>query len=557
MCKLSKKLFTVTIMVMTLLVFSLVSSVSAEATEEGNENNGNITWKIDGTTLTISGSGHMEDYERVKGDNGYISTAPWTGENIEKIVVEEGVTSIGDYAFYWCETVTEVILPNGLKEIGNDSFDGCAYLTKINIPQGVTEIGEYAFCECYSLPSIEIPTSVKTIGNLAFSYCASLTSIDIPEGVENLGESVFLYCNKLSKITLPDSLKTIGDNAFADCYRLEEIELPANLESVGQGLFTHAKFTEINCLKNVTVINEFMFNECVGFVNIEIPKHITSIESRAFYGSWNLESVIIHENVKSISDNAFELCDALTTIYGVKGSYAEKFATENGYTFVELKEEADDKEYTVEITEEKTAISKEEFSEIVKENAEKDIVIKSNNDVVFTFPKGTMTEVKGMEKYDFGTEIIKDFDDKKEHPHKVDKDNFVTRINFNYSGKLPGKVSIKFFVGTDRIGATLHYSLINDDNSVTYIQSVVVDKDGYITVQQDHCSDYVVTTERIDVSDETETDAKEETTTDNVNTVVPDTSDSSNNAILLLLMSVAAMAVFMLGSKRNRKCSIM
>lgn len=168
-----------------------------------------------------------------------------------------------------------------------------------------------------------------------------------------------------------------------------------------------------------------------------------------------------------------------------------------------------------------------------------------------------MTEVKGMEKYDFGTEIIKDFDDKKEHPHKVDKDNFVTRINFNYSGKLPGKVSIKFFVGTDRIGATLHYSLINDDNSVTYIQSVVVDKDGYITVQQDHCSDYVVTTERIDVSYETETEVKEETTTDNVNTVVPDTSDSSNNAILLLLTGVAVLSVLIVGAKRRSKCSIM
>lgn len=163
-----------------------------------------------------------------------------------------------------------------------------------------------------------------------------------------------------------------------------------------------------------------------------------------------------------------------------------------------------------------------------------------------------MTEVKDMDNYDFGTEIIKEFDDKKEQPHKVHKDNFVTRINFNYSGKLPGMVSIKFFVGTDRVGATLHYSLINDDNSVTYIQSVVVDKDGYITVQQDHCSDYVVTTERIDVSDEEGETSTEEVTTDNNEVITPVTGDSSNGAMLLFVMGMVVLVVVVMSERKSK-----
>lgn len=543
-----KTLMSLLVSVVVLLMVNMICSTPVQATE----NSDSISWSIDGTTLVISGIGPMQDYEYIQKEDGRVSTAPWIGESFDKVVIEEGVTSVGNYAFYWCETVTDITLPNGIITIGKSSFSGCVELTNINLHEGITSIGANAFTECYSLPALTIPSSVKTIEDGAFSHCWSLTSMVIPEGVVSIGEHVFLYDENLSKITLPNSLKNIGDNAFADLNKLDEIQLPADLETVGKGLFVHTCFTEIDFLDNVTTIYENMFGECLKFIDLEIPEHITTIESGAFYGCWNMESVTIHEKVTSIDETAFSGCEALTTVYGVKGSYAETFATENGYTFIELVKETNDKEYTVEVTEEKTTISKEDFSEIIKENAEKDVVIKSNNDVIFTFPKGTMTEVKDMDSYDFGTEIIKEFDDKKEQPHKVHKDNFVTRINFNYSGKLPGMVSIKFFVGTDRVGATLHYSLINDDNSVTYIQSVVVDKDGYITVQQDHCSDYVVTTERIDVSDEEET-TTEEVTTDNDDITTPDTGDGSSSAILLLLMGMAVLVVGMMTARKSSR----
>ena len=547
MRKCYRTLFTVMMAMFAFVVVNTLCVMPVEATEDGD----NISWSIEGTTLIISGSGPMQDYEYIQGDNGGISTAPWIGESFSEVIVEEGVTSIGDYAFYCCNDMVSIELPEGVTRIGEEAFLECA-ITSIDLPDSLTiiEAGAFGFT---LLETVDIPDGITAIEDYTFSYMYDLKSIHIPSNVKSIGEAVFLYSG-LEEVIIDEGLESIGKGAFGSNEKLTYVEIPSTVTYMGRGVFQQCDFKEIPkwATADLWTGSNHMFTENTKMTTAVIPDGVVSIGYYEFGCCWALESVTIPKSVTSIDDGAFTECTALKTVYGVKGSYAETFATENGYTFVELKEEVEDTEYTVEITEEKTAISKEDFSEIIKENAEKDVVIKSNNDVTFTFPKGTMTEVKDMNNYDFGTEIIKDFDDKKEQPHKVHKDNFVTRINFNYSGKLPGMVSIKFFVGTDRIGATLHYSLINDDNSVTYIQSIVVDKDGYITVQQDHCSDYVVTTERIDVSDETETDDKEETTTDNEDTVVPNTGDGSSNVILVLVMCMAVLGVLIVGARGQK-----
>ena len=118
-------------------------------------------------------------------------------------------------------------------------------------------------------------------------------------------------------------------------------------------------------------------------------------------------------------------------------------------------------------------------------------MIKSNNDVTFTFAKGTMASVDGKTEYDFSTSIVNAYADTM--PSYITKDNFVSQINFNYSGKLPATANIRFYAGTEYAGQTLYYSLMNADNTFAEVQAVVVDADGYMTVKQDHCSSYVVT----------------------------------------------------------------
>lgn len=136
-------------------------------------------------------------------------------------------------------------------------------------------------------------------------------------------------------------------------------------------------------------------------------------------------------------------------------------------------------------------VSADTFATILTENAAKDVVIKSNNDVTFTFAKGTMASVDGKTEYDFSTSIDRIYADTM--PSYITKDNFVSQINFNYSGKLPATANIRFYAGTEYAGQTLYYSLMNADNTFAEVQTAVVDADGYMTVKQDHCSSYVVT----------------------------------------------------------------
>ncbi len=152
--------------------------------------------------------------------------------------------------------------------------------------------------------------------------------------------------------------------------------------------------------------------------------------------------------------------------------------------------EPTEENYTLDLSDTQT-ISADTFTEILAENATKDVVIKSNNDVTFTFAKGTMSSVDGKTEYDFSTSINSAYTDTM--PSYITKDNFVSQINFNYSGKLPGTANIRFYAGKQYAGQTLYYSLMNDDNTFAEVQAVVVDADGYMTVKQDHCSNYVVT----------------------------------------------------------------
>ena len=176
--------------------------------------------------------------------------------------------------------------------------------------------------------------------------------------------------------------------------------------------------------------------------------------------------------------------------------------------------------YTVDLGDSQT-ISADTFASILAENATKDVVIKSNNDVTFTFAKGTMASVDGKTEYDFSTSIVNAYADTM--PSYITKDNFVSQINFNYSGKLPATADIRFYVGTEYAGQTLYYSLMNADNTFAEVQAVVVDADGYMTVKQDHCSSYVVTKTEPKLPD------NKDSKTDDGNASASDNNTSSGN----------------------------
>ena len=224
--------------------------------------------------------------------------------------------------------------------------------------------------------------------------------------------------------------------------------------------------------------------------------------------------------------------------------------------------------YTVDLGDSQI-VSADTFASILAENATKDVVIKSNNDVTFTFAKGTMASVDGKTEYDFSTSIVNAYADTM--PSYITKDNFVSQINFNYSGKLPATADIRFYAGTEYAGQTLYYSLMNADKTFAEVQAVVVDADGYMTVKQDHCSSYVVTkTEpKLPSNDDTKTgdgnaSASDNNTSSGNTTVSTDKNSSSANTTatspktgdmtpiaIYVVMAVAAMGVIIFVKKRK------
>ena len=165
--------------------------------------------------------------------------------NVTSVIIPEGVTSIGDYAFLACESITSIAIPEGVTSIGNEAFKKCSGLTSITIPGSVTSIGDAAFSGCSGLTSVTIGNSVTSIGDYAFWACSSLTSIAIPEGVTSIGNEAFYDCSSLTSITIPESVTSIGNDAFSYCSSLTFIYLPYNIPVAKQSSFDNSHFEKV------------------------------------------------------------------------------------------------------------------------------------------------------------------------------------------------------------------------------------------------------------------------------------------------------------------------
>ena len=283
---------------------------TGDVIDSGNcgANSSNVTWKLtsDGT-LTISGKGKMADYEW---------NAPWydVGSQVKKAVIEDGVTSIGSYAFCWCENLTSVTIPNSVTSIGDNAFYWCTSLTSVTIPYGVKDIGAYAFGFCKELSSVTIPSSVTTIGSSAFSNCTSLTSVTIPDGVTTISESAFESCSSLTSVTIPNSVTSIGDGAFWCCTNLTSVTIPRSVTSIGSGAFQYcSSLTSVTIPNSVTSIGGGAFGGS-GLTSVTIPDTVTVIGDGVFRGCSRLSGVTIPDSVTSIGSFAFSFCDSLTNV---------------------------------------------------------------------------------------------------------------------------------------------------------------------------------------------------------------------------------------------------
>ena len=259
------------------LLLALVASASMLFAESGTCGT-NLTWDLTDGVLTILGSGNMTNYSAS-------STAPWDSlrSSIKTVIINSGVTSIGEFAFYRCAKMNSVTIPTSVTSIGTDAFLACSMLTSITIPNSVTSIGGGFAGGCTKLTTIivaednpsfcsvngvvfntsmtklvsfpggksghyDIPTSVTTIGQHAFKDCQNMTSVTIPNSVTSVGKGAFTSCKGLTSIEIPNSITNIPVNTFNRCTSVKYITLPSNLTYIGiTGFAGLSKLISITC----------------------------------------------------------------------------------------------------------------------------------------------------------------------------------------------------------------------------------------------------------------------------------------------------------------------
>ena len=285
------------------------------------------------------------------------------------VVIPDGVTSIGDFAFQNCESLTAVKIADSVTSIGNFAFWGCGALASVYIPDGVTSIGDGAFQACDALTTIDLPESVMHLGRCAFNtntrtstptptsepmnqawiepehdepavpeppcepvspitdfeiengvlkkYLGKSETVVIPEGVvTSIGDEAFIWCRFIKSIYIPNSVTSIGDMAFAWCKALTSIVIPDSVTSIGDMAFVWCEsLTSIVIPDSVTSIGGTAFAWCESLTSIVIPDSVTSIGDSAFLDCESLTSIYIPNGVTSIGKGAFNGCNALTSIH--------------------------------------------------------------------------------------------------------------------------------------------------------------------------------------------------------------------------------------------------
>ena len=296
--------------------------------------NVNYTYDEANGLLVISGEGAMSNFTQY-------NQTPWKSfsSSIKRVVIESGVTSIGDNAFQECTSLSTITIPNSVDDVSasaltetawyNNQPDGLVYAgkvaykykgtapegTEITIKEGTLSITASAFRDCSGISKITIPASVSSIGEWAFYGCSGLTSINVPSGVTSIERYCFYGCTALTTITIPESVTTIGESAFSGCSGLDNIVIPNNVSAIGVAAFSGCSgLTTITIPDGVTAIRNSTFMGCTNLTSVSIPSSVTSLGNNCFRGCNSLTSVTIPNGVTGMEGGIFRDCSSLTSV---------------------------------------------------------------------------------------------------------------------------------------------------------------------------------------------------------------------------------------------------
>lgn len=356
------------------IAFTLIPTSALQVSAASGTKFDGVEWSIIGGVLTISKGTATDEY--AAGEMGEVrSYEAWRSrdDEITKVIVEEGVKNIGDYALSYMPNAVEVEIADSVESIGLQAFTESTAMTSVELGEGIKEIGQEAFLSCSSLTEIEIPGSVKTIGQGAFRECESLTSVKFNEGLEHVGQYAFRYCPNLAQIDFPSTVKTVGEeavygtaaynaqseNEFIICgsvligtnvnrfdidhpciipegvvciankvfvdVTITSLTLPESLKYIGNFAFDGGMRNDYQCdktlteldLKNVEYIGTKAFQYWHYIKDVDLS-NVKYLGDYAFYWCNRLKTATLADNMEYMGEYVFAESDSMTAIYGPK-----------------------------------------------------------------------------------------------------------------------------------------------------------------------------------------------------------------------------------------------
>ena len=295
----------------------------------------NLTWTFDSNgLLSIDGAGDMIDFPL---NNTY--AAPWSlySNSIKSVKIGDNVTSIGAYAFQFCNTLTSIHIGKSVTEIRSRPVNGSRTIVSYSVSEnnpvysndshGVLFNKDKSELICYpcsnASSSYSIPNSVKVVGKESFLNSDKLESVDIPNSVTAIEESAFEGCYSLTSVTFGNSIVSIGASAFESCSKLPFINIPASVKTIGEHAFRSTKISEVTIPNSVLSIGQYAFFYCLQLESVTIGSSVSFIGKKAFGACYNLESITVSNN------NPYFLNDERGVLYNKEKTQLIQYPTGN------------------------------------------------------------------------------------------------------------------------------------------------------------------------------------------------------------------------------------
>lgn len=300
---------------LSLALCLLVFCVSPAGATEGQTESFSWRFEEETATLVISGSGDIPDYA-YSFSSASGSSHPWSElcPQIRSVTVEEGITSVGSYAFYNCPALQTVTLPSTVTELGNHAFAYCKGLKELKLPAQLSVIGADAFYHCGGLERISLPDGVTNIPDRCFAYCGALKEVTLSSDTAVIGTSAFYSCGSLGQLLLPAALQSIGASAFSYC-GVTELHIPESVTQIGRSAFSHCgSLGKLSFSEGLVSIGEAAFAHCTALVSLQLPDSVNELGTSAFQGCSALTAVRLGQGIRCITVSAFSDCGSLLSI---------------------------------------------------------------------------------------------------------------------------------------------------------------------------------------------------------------------------------------------------